>query len=47
MLIPECGLDERFETDESLPPILALRLGRSVGSECAPSVITFWAKEPP
>lgn len=49
MLTPECDFTiiTLSCTDERLPSILVLHLGQSVGSAYAPTVITFWAKEPP
>lgn len=49
MLTPEydCEIITLSYTDESFHPTLVLHLGQSVGSACAPTVITFWAKELP
>lgn len=49
MLTPErdCKMITLSCTDESLRSTLVLHLGQSVGSACAPTVITFWAKEQP
>lgn len=49
LLTPECDckIITLSCTDESLHSTLVLHLGQSVGSACAPTVITFWAKEPP